>query len=272
MISSVSRLVCGPLGGCAGGDNGSALLMTVSENNYPAAHAVNHGALEGLRMLKHAGKDDQAYSEKAVIRVAQFATKLWRTMNGEMGIGSVVDNDVMTTTTTKNKGLLYVDPTGICAFDGHLRIALLSFWQKIWPRECYSIHLVQMWREKRGLVVPNVIEPNRAKLEDIRNDERELEDLSRVVQSELGRQNWRGEMATKAYNYWAKDGKRGMKDLSGSASQGLGHPLPVVEKDKAWKMGGWSASSAQQRRKMALDGGTAVNRIRAKMKSSSGGD
>ena len=264
LVPSICRQVCGPLGAGYGGDNGSALIMTITELTYPAAHAVNHGALEGLRMLKNCGKDGYVYSEKAIIRVAKFATKLWRTMNGEMGIDPVYNP------MRNENGLMYVEPTGICAFDGHLRVSLLSFWQKIWPKECYAILQVQAWRDKRGMVVKDVLKIDRNELEDIRADEKELEVLNSVVESEVGRQKWRGEMATKAYNYWSKDGKRGLKDLSGAASQGLGHPLPPIEKDKAWKMGGWSASSAQQRRKMALDGGTAINRIRAKMKNNVG--
>lgn len=257
LVPSVSRLVCGPLGAGYGGDNGSALLMTITENTYPAAHSVNHGALEGLRLLKQAGKDEHTHSEEAVIQVAQFAAKFWRTMNGEMGAKS---SEILA---KENDESIYATATGVCAFNGHLRVALLSFWQKLWPRECYAIHQVQKWRENRNLTIPGVLEMDRSRIEDIREEEKELDDINKVVESELGRQRWRGEMASRAYNYWLQDGKRGMKDISGSASQGLGHPLPIVEKDKAWKMGGWSASSAQQRRKMALDGGTAVNKIRA---------
>ncbi|KAL7553517.1 hypothetical protein ACHAWF_016790, partial [Thalassiosira exigua] len=44
LVTSGSRFMNGPLGASCGGDNGSALLMTVSESTYPAANAVNDGA------------------------------------------------------------------------------------------------------------------------------------------------------------------------------------------------------------------------------------
>ena len=48
---------------------------------------------------------------------------------------------------------------------------------------------------------------------------------------------------------------------------GIGEPLPIVRKDTAWKLGGWVASTAQQRRAKGADGGTAVTKIRLTVKS-----
>jgi hypothetical protein len=48
-------------------------------------------------------------------------------------------------------------------------------------------------------------------------------------------------------------------------------PLPLVKRDDAWKLGGWVASSAQQRRKKLADGGIGVTKIRLMVKSSSTG-
>jgi len=41
-----------------------------------------------------------------------------------------------------------------------------------------------------------------------------------------------------------------------------GLPLPTAEKDSAWKLSGWVASTAQQRRAQGADGGGAVTKIR----------
>ena len=77
---------------------------------------------------------------------------------------------------------------------------------------------------------------------------------------EIGRQIWRGEMASKAYEF-SKIIKSGDVDAS-AVEQGIGQPLPPIQRDSAFTAGGWIASAAQQRRKLALDGGMAVTKLR----------
>lgn len=105
----------GPLGASCGGDNGSSLLLTVSDITYPAANAVNNGARRGLRLLKDNCKDNKTYTNSAVVRVAKFASRLWRTINGEV-ISLVAENSLCET-------------VGVCAHDNHLRCALVALWQ-----------------------------------------------------------------------------------------------------------------------------------------------
>lgn len=76
-----------------------------------------------------------------------------------------------------------------------------------------------------------------------------LAPLAAVDDTEVDRQLFRGEMAGQAYNYALKLGD-------------VGEPLPVLKKDVAWKMGGWVASTAHQRRAQGADGGSAVSKIR----------
>jgi len=103
-----SRFYEGPLGGNQGGDNGSAVLMTVTPSFHPAATAVNDGARIGLRLLKVAGTlKEKEHSLDTVARVASFATDLWRTLNGD----------------TNRTG-----EYGPCARNGSLRASLLSLW------------------------------------------------------------------------------------------------------------------------------------------------
>ena len=52
----------------------------------------------------------------------------------------------------------------------------------------------------------------------------------------------------------------------------VGQPLPIIEKDAAWKMGGWVASTAHQRRSQGADGGSVVTKIRLMVKSSNVGE
>jgi hypothetical protein len=52
-----------------------------------------------------------------------------------------------------------------------------------------------------------------------------------------------------------------------AAEQGIAQPLPPIQRDIAFKQGGWIASAAQQRRALALDGGTAVTKLRLTVKS-----
>lgn len=86
--------------------------------------------------------------------------------------------------------------------------------------------------------------------------------LVRVVEAEIDRQKWRGEMASEAY-------KSFMKSNDKFNLTEVGQPLPIVAKDAAWKLGGWVASTAHQRRKQGVDGGSAVSKIRLNVKSSS---
>ena len=52
----------------------------------------------------------------------------------------------------------------------------------------------------------------------------------------------------------------------------VGQSLPVVEKDAAWRLGGWVASTGQQRRNQGADGGSAVTKIRLMVKNSTSGE
>lgn len=249
-----SRFTNGPLGASAGGDNGSALLMTVSDSTYPAANAVNDGARRGLRLLKDNCKDG-TYSNKIVVRVATFATRLWRTINGE--------NIVATQQLQSGSG-------GVCAHDGNLRCALVALWQWIWPKHCFQLMRSQGWHALEG--TPQYYEMGLVSVMKTTPDEKEatavedqiLAPLAKVVDSEIDKQIWRGEMASKSYDYSKRD-----RNAAGTAAAEIGQPLPVVEKDAAWKLGGWVASTAQQRRAQGADGGSAVTKIRLLVKNSS---
>ena len=98
-------------------------------------------------------------------------------------------------------------------------------------------------------------------------EENSLSEINRLVESERDRQVWRGEMAQKAYAmYKANKGSISSQDL-GAAEKGVGQPLPPIVRDAALKRGGWIASAAKQRRDLALVGGTAVTKVRLKVKS-----
>jgi hypothetical protein len=127
----VSRFSCGPLGSTFGGDIGASILLTVSDELSPAANAVNDGARVGLRFLTRCGLDSSS-SDETVIRVAKFATKLWRVMNGE------------------DAGAVDMGFEGICSYDPVLRTTLLSLWQWIFPKGCIAIIRVQSWRSIKG--------------------------------------------------------------------------------------------------------------------------
>merc|ERR1719491_1701741 len=86
-----------------------------------------------------------------------------------------------------------------------------------------------------------------------------LAPLSQVVEAEVGRQKWRREMASEMYKYSHKKGANLMD---------VDQPLPILKKDQAWKLGGWVASTAHQRRKEGADGGSAVSKIRLLVKNS----
>ena len=78
---------------------------------------------------------------------------------------------------------------------------------------------------------------------------------------EIDRQVWRGEMAARSYELY-KNGKTSSSTDATATEQGIGQPLPPIQRDSAFKAGGWIASAAQQRRALALDGGTAVTKLR----------
>ena len=97
-------------------------------------------------------------------------------------------------------------------------------------------------------------------------EETALDGINRLVNVELDRQKWRGEMCSKRYEF-SKAGGKGTVD-AGAAEQGIGQPLPPIQRDNAFKSGGWIASAAHQRRALALDGGTAVPKLRLTVKGS----
>ena len=86
-------------------------------------------------------------------------------------------------------------------------------------------------------------------------------DLSALVGIEIDRQQWRGEMYIKAHEY-SKSSKAAQGVDAVAAEQGIGQSLPPIQRDSAFKAGGWIASAAQQRRAQGLDGGTAVTKLR----------
>jgi hypothetical protein len=259
LVSSAARYWHGPLGASHGGDNGSALLMSVSASSFPAASAVNDGARRGLKLISRAAhpKGD-AFAEDVVIRVAIFATRLWRTVNGEA--------PQIPRHAPKTKVCFH----GVCAYDGALRCSLLALWQWIWPRGCFAVLQVQAWKGRE--------ENNRYKdmgADEVMNitddekaaaiiEENSLSDLNRVVNTEIDRQAWRGEMVKTAYEMRKKSSNT--TDLA-ALEQGIGQPLPPIQRDAAFKQGGWISSAAQQRRAMQLDGGTVVTKLRLTVKS-----
>jgi hypothetical protein len=245
LIVSAGRFFHGPLGASNGGDNGSALLMSVSAATHPSASAVNDGARRGLRLLSRAGHPKTNVPDMVVVKVAMFATKLWRTINGEEPEPSNSPS------------------VGVCAFDGKLRCALLALWQWLWPKDCYAVSRVQDWRGQGP--------PGSEKVMSIQEDEKQaaaveeysLAELSRLVDHEIDRQVWRGEMAEKAYEL-SRNGKKQGIDIA-ATEQGLHQPLPPIKRDTAFKQGGWGASWAQQRREAYLDGGGSGTKVRLKV-------
>ena len=95
-------------------------------------------------------------------------------------------------------------------------------------------------------------------------EEAALEGINLLVNVELERQKWRGEMAMKAFEHHKHNNT---KVDPNQLEQGIGQPLPPIQRDTAFKNGGWVASAAQQRRALALDGGTAVTKLRLTVKS-----
>ena len=257
LCTAAARFTNGPLGASHGGDNGSALLMSVTAGSFPAASAVNDGARKGLRLLSRAGRPRETLGEDAVVRVAGFATRLWRTINGETASPPPARSE---------------DVTGVCAYDGILRCSLLALFQWIWPKGCPAVLQVQAWKSHEGtqryedLGAHHVMKISEEEKAAATAEENSLADLNRLVNIELDRQAWRGEMAGKAYDMLEASKGSAPVDVA-LAEQGIGQPLPPIQRDTAFKQGGWIASAAQQRRKKGLDGGTVV-KLRLKVKSS----
>jgi len=259
LCSSGSRFVNGPLGASSGGDNGSSLLLTVSDSTYPAANAVNDGARRGLRLLRDGSNDNKKFTNSAIVRVARYASRLWRTINGEL-VSPVVDSSLC-------------DAVGVCAYDNHLRCALVALWQWLFPRQCYQLLKSQSWQASYEgspihdqLGLNHVMKTTKEEREAALAEDQALAPLSRVVEAEINRQKWRGDMANDAYKY-CRSVSKDKFDLTE-----VGQSLPVVEKDAAWRLGGWVASTGQQRRNQGADGGSAVTKIRLMVKNSTSGE
>lgn len=257
LATSASRLMTGPLGASQGGDNGSSLLTTVSAALFPAANAVNDGARRGLRLLTRAGHPRETVEQALIVRIAIFATRLWRTINGE---------PVEQLETRPER-----PPVGACAYNGALRCSLLALWQWIWPKGCYAVLSVQAWGHQCSkelqleLGVHHVMQTTEDEKSEGGKEELENEEINQIVAMELDRQSWRGEMAKKAYDMYTAT-KASMQHHM-KAEQGIGQPLPPIERDASFKQGGWISSAAQQRRRLALDGGTAVTKLRLNVKN-----
>lgn len=267
-ILSVARLFGGPLGACHGGDNGSAVVTSVSARTFPAASAVNDGARRGMRLLSRAGHPSSQVRQEEVVRAAVFATRLWRTINGEPA-------DPLPSTIDLGTRISSEPRIGVCAYNGMLRCTLLALWQWIWPRGCVAVLQVQSWTEHkhtaqyRDLGAHLVMKISDAEKAAATAEESLLSDIHNYVELERDRQLWRGEMAQKAYDI--QKSKSAAPDVLPGATAaseiGIGPPLPPIARDAAFKQGGWIASAAQQRRALALDGGTAVTKVRLKVKS-----
>lgn len=243
LISAASRFYNGPLGASHGGDNGSAIVMQVSPTTHPSATAVNNGARSGLRVLNRAGHPRHPTKNYVVVRIAIFATRLWRTINGEKPDATATPS------------------VGVCAYDGSLRCSLLALWQWLWPKGCPAVLFMQ---EKGDIpeALGKVMTITDQEKEAAKAEESSLIGLSNLVNHEIDRQAWRGEMAGKAYEMFNRNKKS--NDLA-AVEQGLNQPLPPIKRDVSFKQGGWSASWSQQRRTLQLDGGSTVTKVRLKV-------
>ena len=267
-----ARMFNGPLGASYGNDVGNTLLLSLTEGSSPAANAVNNGARRGLRLIRTAGKPINANkanqkkpsSEETIVQVAQFATNLWRTMNGELG-GRLNEKDRSTASVT-----CVID--GVCAYDGYLRCTLLSLWQCIWPNSknsnglCPAVQRVQSWKQHSE--TKKYKDLGADKVMSVEVDEKMAaeigykanESFRKIIISEIDRHRWRGEMAKKS-----KTASNTSKDPT-AVSLGLNLPLDVIEKDDAWKLGSWVTSAAHQRRALGSDGGSMFTKLRLTMK------
>jgi hypothetical protein len=268
--------------------------MSVTPASFPAASSVNDGARRGMRVLNRAGHPrDTNMSRPLVVRVALFATRLWRTINGEPA-GEVT----LPTGICRDTSPTVI--TGVCAYDGALRCALLSLWLILWPKGgfvvvshlfhtnectcltclllffvstgCFAVLQVQAWKSREGTTeyremgAQHVMKISDAEMQGAKEEDASLNELSSLVNAEIDRQAWRGEMAQKAYSLFKTQGNNAATVVDAAAAeQGIGQPLPPIQRDMAFKQGGWIASAAQQRRAKALDGGTAVTKLRLKV-------
>ena len=135
---------------------------------------------------------------------------------------------------------------------------------------------VQTWEKLMGkqqyeqLGANLVMHSTEAEMKAANEEEKSLAVINQIVEKEIDRQKWRGEMASKAYEYYQYDkARKVLPDTALTIDQGVGQPLPMIVRDAAFKQGGWIASAAQQRRADKLDGGCKVTAVRLKMKSSS---
>jgi hypothetical protein len=110
--------------------------MSVTPASFPAASSVNDGARRGMRVLNRAGHPrDTNMSHPLVVRVALFATRLWRLINGEPA-------DAATVPISIRKDVSPSVVTGVCAYDGALRCSLLSLWLILWPKGGFTVALI----------------------------------------------------------------------------------------------------------------------------------
>jgi hypothetical protein len=260
LVNSTARMMNGPLGASYGGDTGSAIVNTVDPVLNPAATAVNDGARRGLRLIMRAGHPkEMGIGEELIVRIARFATNMWRTINGEP---LELENSVSG---------VFKGNIGPCSTDAQLRCSLLALWQWLWSKGCPALLQVQVRNSKewskdyRELGVDEVMKTSEEEKLCASEEEMSLSELHRLVSKELDRQIWRSEMAMQAYSIFKTTKSANSAPDGSSTEQGLGQPLPPIVRDKAFKQGGWIASCAQQRRKALLDGGIAVSKIRLKM-------
>jgi len=136
-----------------------------------------------------------------------------------------------------------------------LRCSLLALWQWVWPRGCIAILQVQSWPSPPDGVMPMVESANGAAA-----DQKVLIDLAHKVGEERKRQEWRGEMYKRKVATSVKD--------PNALNNPLEWLLPPIERDDAFRLGGWIASTGQQRRAGGLDGGTTVRSVNLRMKPS----
>ena len=197
--------------------------------------------------------------EDLVVRIAHFATNMWRTINGEpIKLESSSPGD-------------FKGNTGICSSDAQLRCSLLASWQWLWGKGCPALIQVQVRKSNEWtkgyneLGVDRVMKTSEQEKICATEEEKSLSDLHRLVSMELDRQIWRSEMAMSAYTIYKTTKSTKTTSDASSTELGIGQPLPPIARDRAFKQGGWIASCAQQRRKALLDGGIAVSKIRLKM-------
>jgi len=254
LVVASYRYFSGPLGASHGSDNGSAVHTAVKAATMPVAAAVNDGARRGLRLLTKLGKLEQgkAVTMKPgamIIRVATFASRLWRVINGDEADSQC------------DEGLRHF------AYDGELRVSLLSLYQRLWETTCPAVDYFQKWVRKEGLTADlkelgsqNVMRTSSEENVAAAKEGSSLAGLKSLVQKEIDRQEWRCKMVSKAYE--RSRFQTSAKIDVAAKEQGIGEPLPPIERDAAFKQGGWISSAAQQRRDRHLDGGTAVTKIR----------